>query len=169
MKYIGVLLMVAAGLGLGMACARRLRVRVYYLDCVERLLEALRDRLQYAVQPLPELWQGIAADVVLSDYPLVREVACELCKGNNFYTSFSRAVQAAARDGQLSAAQAAVLTELGGALGRSSVEQQAQRIVRCVERLEKERQAACQIASERGRVYPMVGLAAGVGLALLLL
>lgn len=158
-----------AGIGLGLTYARRLRRRVDGLCRIERLLEALCDRLVYSAQPLAVLWQSFATDVVLSDCPLVQDTADELCKGTDFYTSFSRAVEKAALAGQLTPTQAALLTELGGLLGHGGLDQQAQLIRHCVERLKRERQAADELATVRGRIYPMMGLAGGVSLALLLL
>lgn len=169
MKYLGILLIVATGIGLGLIYAGRLRRRADDLCRIERLLEALCDRLLYSAQPLTALWQGLAADAVLSDYPLVRETSGELYKGASFYTAFSRAVVTMADSGRLTPAAATLLTELGSALGRSGLEQQVQLIRHCVERLKGERQAADELASARGRVYPMLGLAGGVSLALLLL
>lgn len=159
----------AAGIGLGLTYARRLRRQVDELCRIERLLEALCDRLLYSAQPLAVLWQSFAADAVLSAYPLVQDTAAELCKGTDFYTSFSRAIEKAADAGVLTLTQAALLTELGGSLGHSGLEQQALLIRRCAERLKKERQAAQELANVRGRIYPMMGLAGGVSLALLLL
>lgn len=158
-----------AGIGLGWTYARQLRRRVDQLCRIERLLEALCDRLVYSAQPLAVLWQSFATDVVLSDYPLVRETADELCKGVSFYTAFSCAVEKAVLAGRLTPTQAALLTELGGLLGHSGLDQQAQLIRHCAERLKCERQAADELATVRGRIYPMMGLAGGVSLALLLI
>ena len=154
---------------MGLTYARRLRRRVDELCRIERLLEALCDRLLYSAQPLAVLFQSFATDAVLSDYPLVQDSVNELCKGADFYTSFSRAVEKATVAGQLTPTQAALLTELGGSLGHSGLEQQAQLIRHCAERLKCERRAADELATVRGRIYPMMGLAAGVSLALLLL
>lgn len=149
--------------------ARRLRRRVDDLCRIERLLDALCDRLLYSAQPLAVLWQTLASDEVLSDHPLVQDTAEGLCKGEHFYTAFSRAVDKASAQGALTAPEAALLTELGGTLGRSGLDQQVQLIRRCAERLKKERVAQEELATTRGRVYPMMGLAGGVSLALLLI
>ncbi len=169
MKLLGILLIVATGVGLGLLYTRRLRQQVDDLCRIERLLDVLCDRLLYSVQPLAALWQTLTQDAVLSDYPLVRDTAKELCKGVSFYTAFSRAVVTMADNGRLTPTAAALLTELGGALGRSGLEQQAQLIRHFAERLKSERQTADELATARGRVYPMLGLAGGVSLALLLL
>ncbi len=152
-----------------MIYTRRLHQQVNELCRIERLLDALCDRLLYSAQPLAALWQTIAADETFSDYPLVRDTVAELCKGIPFYTAFSRTVTTMADNGRLTPAAAALLIELGGTLGHSGLEQQAELIRRCAERLKKERQTAENLASARGRVYPMMGLAGGVSLALLLL
>ncbi len=136
---------------------------------VERLLDALCDRLLYSAQPLAALWQSFATDAVLSDYPLVQDTADELRKGVDFYTAFSRAVVMMSESGRLTSVSSALLTELGGTLGHSGLEQQAQLIRHCAERLKKERQSVEMLVTARGRVYPILGLAGGVGLALLLL
>lgn len=159
----------ASGIGLGLTYARRLRRRVDDLCRIERLLDVLCDRLLYSAQPLAVLWQSLAADAVLSAYPFVQDTANKLCKGTDFYTSFSCAVEKVASAGRLTPTAAALLTELGGTLGHSGLEQQAQLIRQCAERLKKERQAAEELASTRGRVYSMMGLAGGMSLALLLL
>lgn len=133
------------------------------------MLDALCDRLLYSSQPLAALWQSFSTDAVLSGYPLVQDTADELRKGVDFYTAFSRAIENAENAGLLTLSESALLTELGGALGRSGLEQQAQLIRHCAERLKCERQAAQEHASVRRRICPMMGLAGGVSLALLLL
>ena len=168
MKYLGALLIVAAGLGFGMMYTRRLRSRVDYLCRVERLLEALSERLLYSAQPLTALWQSLSEDSVLSAYPLVQDAANEMCKGNDFYTSFACAVSAAGATGHLTAVEMALLTDLGGSLGRSGLGEQAELIRCCAERLGRERAMAQTLVCERGRVYPMLGFAGGLCLALLL-
>lgn len=169
MKYIGVLLIVAAGLGFGMTVTHRLRSRVDYLCRVERLLETLCERLVYFAQPLTALWQSLSEDTALSAYPLVQETANEMCKGNDFYTSFSAAIKVAGDAGRLTPKEMALLTDLGGSLGRSGLAEQAELIRHCVERLGRERQTAQTLANERGRIYPMMGFAGGLCLALLLM
>ncbi len=140
-----------------------------YLSRVERLLEALSERLLYFVQPLSALWQTLAADTVLCDYPLVQDTASALCKGDCFYTAFSAAVDKAVKEGLLLPPEAALLTELGGSLGHSGLEEQGVCIRQCLRRLEKERLSAQELVAVRARVYPMLGLAGGVSLALLVL
>lgn len=169
MKYIGILLIIAAGLGLGLTCARRLRQRVNELCRIERLLEALCDRLLYSAQPLAALWQSFATDAVLCTYPLVQDTADELCKGVDFHTSFSRAIQKTVDAGRLMPAETALLMELGASLGHSGLDQQAQLIRYCAERLKSERQVANELATVRERIYPMMGFAGGVSVALLLM
>ncbi len=140
-----------------------------YLCRVERLLETVCDRLLYSAQPLTSLWQSLAVDAVFSAYPLVQNTASEIGKGEDFYTSFSRAVERDKVAGWLTPVEAALLTELSGSPGRSSLAQQVELIRHCAERVGKERQIAQQNARERGRIYPMLGLAGGVCLALLLM
>lgn len=152
-----------------MMVTHRLRSRVDYLSRVERLLEALCERLTYSAQPLTALWRSLSEDTVLSAYPLVKDTANSICKGNDFYTSFERAIQAAERTGHLAPAEAALLADLGGSLGHSGLAEQAQLIHLCIERLGYERQTAQTMARERGRVYPTLGFAGGLCLALLLM
>ncbi len=169
MKFCGILLIVVTGLGMGLLYARRLRSRVVYLSRVERLLEALSDRLLYFAQPLSALWQSMAKDAVLVDYPLVQDTASALCKGENFYTAFSFAVDKAVKQGHLLPLEAALLTELGGSLGHSGLASQGECIHQCLVRLEQERLSAQEVVAVRARVYPMLGLTGGVCLALLLM
>lgn len=106
---------------------------------------------------------------MLSAYPLVQDTAGEICKGKDFYTSFLHAVEAAGCAGRLMPSEMALLADLGGSLGHSGLAEQAELIRRCVERLGYERQTAQTLAQERGRVYPTLGFAGGLCLALLLM
>ena len=144
MKLLGLLLIITTGLGLGLIYTRRLRQRVDELCRIERLLDVLHDRLLYSAQPLATLWHSLAREDVFARYFLVREVEKLLCKGESFYTSFSRAIAEMADGGHLIPAAAVLLTELGGALGHSGLDQQARLIRQCAERLKKERQMAYQ-------------------------
>lgn len=129
----------------------------------------LCDRLAYSAQPLAVLWQTLATDLSVSTYSLVKDTAKELCKGVPFYMAFSRAVDTLTDSGRLTSTAAMLLKELGGVLGHSGLNEQVQLIRHCAERLKKERKAAEKHALARARVYPMMGLAGGASLALLLL
>lgn len=169
MKLLGILLIIAAGLGAGLTYAHRLRWRVDELCRIERLLDVLCDRLIYSAQPLAAVWRSLAEDAAVSACPLVGDTVAQLCKGENIYTAFSHAVEKSVAFGRLTPTEAALLTELGGSLGHSGLEQQAQLIRRCAERLKGHRQEAQGLAAARGRLCPMLGFAGGVCLALLLL
>ena len=169
MKLLGILLIIAAGLGAGLTYAHRLRWRVNELCRIERLLDVLCDRLLYSAQPLAAVWRSLAEDAAASACPLVTDTVAELCKGDDVYTAFSRAVEKSAVCGRLIPSEATLLTELGASLGRSGLDQQVQLIRRCAERLKSHRQAAQELATVRGRLYPMLGFAGGVSLAFLFL
>ncbi|MBE6778767.1 MAG: hypothetical protein E7541_05205, partial [Ruminococcaceae bacterium] len=52
MRYVGLLLTVLAGVGLGLYFAHRLAVQVQFLNRLERLLEALERRMTYTARPV---------------------------------------------------------------------------------------------------------------------
>ena len=61
MKYLGLWLVVAAGIGLGRYYSRRLYRRAERLQQLVRLLETLQQQLTYTALPLSALWRRLAA------------------------------------------------------------------------------------------------------------
>lgn len=61
MKYLGLWLVVAAGIGLGRYYSRRLYRRAERLQQLVLLLQTLQQQLTYTALPLSALWRRLAA------------------------------------------------------------------------------------------------------------
>jgi stage III sporulation protein AB len=154
---------------MGMFYSHRQYRRVEWLRQAERLLDALLGRLTYTAQPLAVLWETFAANDVFSRYSLVQDTVDGLRRDQVFSLAFADAIDRAARQGMVQASEKQLLLELGDALGRTGLSEQKSAIHGYRERLSECRIAAEQTACMRGRIYQMMGVAGGVGLALLLL
>lgn len=169
MKYIGILLIVIAGVGMGLYYSHRLYRRAEWLRRCERLLDALSERLSYTAQPLAQLWLLLAENTVTARYPLVADIAAGLRRGRPFSEAFDVSVEGAVRQGVIQAPEEALLRELGAVLGRSDRAHQRQCIAHFHEQLTDVRRSAEQFAGTRAKIYQMMGVAGGVCLALILL
>ena len=167
MKYVGIWLIVGAGMGLGRFYSRRLYRRARRLQEIVRLLEALVQRLTYTALPLTQLWRQLAAGEAFQDVPLA-QVTAEKLKEHPFFEAYTAGVDSMAGDG-LTAADRQLLLEFGEGCGRTGLAEQAAHIRAYQRLLEQAQQEAQQRAATQGAVYQMLGLAGGVALALLLL
>lgn len=154
-------------MGLGLYYSRRLYRRVDFLRQTGRVLEALSNRLTYAALPMSDLWYGLATGE-LGKFSLVADTARELNTAS-FVTAFHRAVDIAAAQGVLTAADKQLLLEFGDGCGRYGLAGQSAHIRAYHQQVESAAEVARQQATAKGQVYQMLGVAGGVGLSLLLL
>lgn len=167
MKFIGLLLVVLAGSGLGMYYARRLYQRVALLQQAQRLLEALGQRMAYSSRPLSALCRELAQTPATEPWTLLTDTLSGLDKGESFAAAFTGAVER--REAVLTPEDRQILAEFAGGCGRSGLTQQQAHFRSYGEQLERCCREARDQARRRGQVYPMMGVSAGVCLALLLL
>jgi stage III sporulation protein AB len=168
-KYIGIALIVIAGVGMGLYYARRLYRRAEWLRRCERLLDALSDRLTYTAAPLATLWLSLADNDATAAYPLVEDAAAALRGGSSFAAALGDALDKAATQGLIQPPEQALMREVCATLGRSDRAHQRESIAHFREQLADVRRAAERQVGTRAQVYQMLGVAGGVSLALLLL
>lgn len=132
-------------------------------------MDALQDKLSYTAQSLKTLWCDFADNAVFCTYPLVKDTAQGLLRGETFHASFDAAVTSAASRGLVLPSEETVLRELGTELGCSDRASQSECICRCRDRLAQATREARQIAHTRGRIYTVMGIAGGLSVALLML
>lgn len=165
MRYVGMILIVLAGCGLGLTFSRRLYRRVWLLARAERLLQALDARLLYTAEPLSKLWRQLAESPAFADDKLLQETVRGLSDAP-FSEAFSRAAD---RLGPaLTADDRALLKAFGEGCGVTGLQEQTAHIRQYVGELRRAREGAEAVAAERGRLYRVAGLSGGLALALLL-
>ena len=124
--------------------------------------------MTYTARPIAVLWRHLAGSESLGDFALVRDTVAGL-EQNTFGAAFAAAVDAAAERGDLSVAGRQLLLEFGEGCGRYDLLRQEQHIRHYCDRLAELEAEARRQAAVRGRIYPVMGLAGGASLALLLL
>lgn len=167
MKFIGMLLIVLAGSGLGLYYSRRLHRQVTTLRQTERVLEAFGQRLRYTAEPLPVLVDGLAKSEVFRDFSLLQNTARRL-PDMPFAKAFSESVEELIQEGKLPLSSCSILLEFGEGCGRTGRAEQATHMAVYREQIGQVRQEAEQIERIRGRIYRTMGFAGGVAVALLL-
>ncbi len=157
-----------AGLGLGLYYSRRLYRRVDFLRRTAGVMESLSHRLSYAARPMGELWQAMAAGQAFADFSLVRDTAAAV-NDMPFGEAFAAAVDKATADGLLTAEGYRLLTEFGEGCGRFDLAGQIAHVEAYRRLLSAAAEEARGQATAKGQVYQMLGVAGGVGMALLLI
>ena len=167
MKWLGVLLVVLAGCGLGLYYARRLYRRVTLLEQAIRLVDALDQRMAYSSRPLSALCRELAQSPTARSWTLLTDTQSALDKGDSFAAALTGAAERQAA--VLTPEERQLLAEFAAGCGRSGLRQQQVHCAAYRERLERCCREAREQAQRRAQVYQMMGVAGGVCLALLLL
>ena len=168
MAYIGHLLIVLAGIGLGLHRSRRLYGQVAFLRQTGRLLEALGQQLAYTPCPMPQLWVRLGNMPVFSDFSLLTATA-NLLEDRDFAAAFAGGVERCFAAGQLTSTGRQLLLEFAAGCGRYDYIRQQEQIRAYCRRIKDLERELNSEAAVKGRLYRVVGASAGGALALLLL
>lgn len=168
MKWIGLLLITAAGAGLGWCASRQMTRRVADLGSIQHLMEVLLRQMTYTTRPVSQLWQQLAADEGPKRCFLVVQTAAYLSR-YPFAEAFRQAVEDAVGEGRLQAEEQQVLLSFSREWGQYDMERQTAQIRDCIRQLSHLRQEAAEQAKAKGKIYQVAGVAGGMALALLLL
>ena len=168
MEYVGYILILLAGSGLGLYASHRLRRQVTMLERIERLLQRWIQELAYTARPMKELWLSLAASGLFDDLPLLTDTAAGLERAD-FLTAFTTAVESSAARGLLTDEGRRLLLEMGQGCGRYDLAGQGEHLRRYGERLSALREELSRQAATKGHVYRVMGPAAGAALVLLLM
>ncbi len=124
--------------------------------------------MSYAAQPLATMWRGFATDEMFDDFSLVRDTVERLGE-----MPFSAALQTSLHDAVqaqgLTAADHALLQEFAAGCGVTGMDEQRRHLEAYARLCRQQSEEAAQQASTRAPVYRMVGVAGGIGIALLFL
>lgn len=169
MKTVGCILLLCGCGGAGLWAVRGLQARWAQLRELVAALEEMERELQYRLTPLPELLAGLAAHTAGQVGVFFSRCAQEMDRLGE--RTFSRLWgQALAESGMaLAEEDIRLLEELGTSLGRYDGRSQCQAIAQIRSRLEKNLAAALERRDRLGRVYGVLGLAAGAFLVILLI
>jgi len=168
MGFVGYLLILAAGTGIGLYAAHRLQQRVVFLDRTRRVLQTLIQQVGYTARPMNELWRRLAGMPAFSDFSLLQDTAKGLQQAG-FGSAFSAAVERAFAEGQLTPPGRQLLLEFAEGCGRYDTVRQEEHIAHYRDRLAELETELRQEADTKGRVYRVMGLAGGGALVLLLM
>ena len=168
MGWIGGLLLIAAGTGMGWYMAARLRQRVTFLETCGRLLQALWQEMNYTARPMSDLWQRLAQSEAFAAFSLVQDTAQGLAQ-TDFAAAFSAAVDKAEGEGLLTAENRNILLEFADGCGRTDLDGQQAHVEYYRTLLTAGEEEARRTYAEKGRVYRVLGCTAGIAVALLLM
>lgn len=168
MVYVGYLLILVAGTGMGLYASHRLHQRVMFVSQTRRLLQTLLQQVGYTARPMHELWRRLAGMPVFSDFSLLRNTVNQLEK-NDFAVALPKAVEQAFALGQLTESGRQLLLEFGEGCGRYDAARQEEHIAHYRDRLAELEAELRQEAISKGRVYRVMGMAGGGALVLLLM
>ncbi|HHU22981.1 MAG TPA: stage III sporulation protein AB [Clostridiales bacterium] len=169
-KFIGALLLIAAGAGMGVAKTRQLHFRVRSLSSILGSLEIMRGEICTRLTPLPELFLQLAAeapgpaDEFFSALKTGLTGLGERSLGEIWYQALEDTPSLV-----LKPEEERALYLFGMSLGRFDVAEQKQAIDRCMESMGRFLETARGEAQARGRLYTGLGLALGMMLAVVLL
>lgn len=164
MKYIGALIFTLAGLWVGIHKALDERSKVYTLRAVCTMLEIMRSEIASRRTPMDELFLILGRCVSKTLRSFTESVAKKL--GEMSDTSFAELWDTELHDklSMLSDKSIAVLSELGGSLGRYDAQQQAAAINRALSTLSSELAASEERLKSEEKMY----IALGGGLSLII-
>lgn len=168
MGWIGGLMMIIAGVGMGIYASHRLRQRVVFLETCGRLLQSLWQEMRYTAQPMPDLWRRLAKSEAFASFSLVQDTAVALSHVS-FVAAFSNAVEGAVKEGLVLPVTAQLLREFGEGCGHTDLAGQQAHIAYYRTLLTAQEEESRRLWQEKGRVYRVLGVAGGVALALLLM
>lgn len=165
LKWLGILLLVAACLLLGSKQTASLRERVKIWEQASRLAGMLETRIAYSTRPIPQLLNELYRTDNLTALLFLPEL-CH-CAPEKMAECWQTSVEKNLT--VLSPPDRELLAAFGVPLGRTDTAGQIAHCRAYAARFEERRTAAAADLSEKGRLYPLLGLLAGLALALLLI
>ncbi len=166
---IGIILLAAGAAMIGLLAVGHLKARVRDLRCMVAGLSALRRELGYYLLPLPE---GLAraAGETSGNAALFFELAAQGARhlnGRAFRDVWCQATEAGQL--RLEPADLYLIEQLGGVLGRYDIDSQCRALDLALEKLSVQQTEAEDQSRCLGKLYSVLGLAAGGFLLVLLI
>ena len=168
-RLLGAALIIVGCGGLGLSAVSRLDSRVRDLRELSAGLEILQRELGWRLSPLPDALEAAAGGTherAAGFYAFCAQGARQLA-GASFRTLWSRGLEQCPL--RLSREDRALLEQLGPILGRYDGDSQRQAVENVLAGLSRQRAQAEDDRKRLGRVYGVLGLTAGLFLALVLI
>lgn len=162
MRLLGVLLLSGGFWALGLCGARRLKRRESELKELIAGLETVKRELKYCLAPLPELFR-CAAEQTAGEVALLFSCCADRMESMGGHT-FCRVWKQVLMERRfcLDRTDLMELEQLGGILGRYDADEQLRAIEQTAARLEEQCRQAEEQSVRLGKVYTVLGLAAGM-------
>lgn len=167
LKWIGCILLIAAGAGTGYLQSHKLTARVRFLEAFLQFLTWLETQIRYSASELEALLAGYEAPLTLQ--PLLTECAGRMGQDEPFSQAWDQGVALLPKESGLLPGDRQLLCQFAEGLGSTDVQGQ---ITHCAmqrafftNRLEEARDER----QKKGKLYTMLGSFAGVGVSLLFL
>lgn len=169
MKTMGLLLLVVAGLLLGLMAAGGLRRRVTSLDQLSRFMVRMADQIRYTAAPVEELLESAENSGEFADLPILGRICSKIRNGERVPDAWENAVEEDGRESGLTEGDRDLLRGFGSQFGRTDVEGQIANCRQYGDLLGQRLAEAREASAAKGRLYLTLGFAGGMSLALLLL
>lgn len=158
-------MLVAACLLLGNRQAAKLRERVRIWEQAARLAGMLETRIAYTARPIPQLLNELYRTGDLTALPFLPRMS--ECAPENVATVWRTSVGKELT--VLTPSDRELLAAFGAQLGRTDMAGQIAHCRTYALQFEERRRLSSAEHSEKGRLYPLLGLLGGLALALLLI
>ncbi len=170
LKIIGAVLVTAATTALGMRSAAQLKNRVKSLSSLVAGLDIMKPEICTRLTPMPELLELLARQSGEPASLFFAECLIKLktMRGRPFSEVWKSALLSA-KGLELSESEREILLELGAALGRYDSERQGDAISSARKRLEGRLSKAESERDKESRTRLMLGVAAGLAIAIILI
>ncbi len=170
MRWIGCVMMMISGAGLGFYYSARFGRRVALLTGLYQMVNLLKGEISYGSRPLPEAFLGMKGKLKapISDFACCVALEAQRRQGKPFAEIFSCAVQKVFKDSALKESDLEALSDLGNHLGYLDRQMQLRvldfyghNLQDCIQELRRE------LPSQK-KVCQSLGVMGGVFLAILL-
>ena len=169
LRLLGAVLLTGGAGALGFGAAARLNRHVRTLRLLTEALERMERELSFRLTSIPELFTLLAGHLAPPVGPFFARCRDSLCRlGDERLEDLWRSALADS-DLDLEGEERQVLETLGGILGRYDGEGQTQALALARAQLEQCLEAAVAERARMGKVYGVLGLAAGAFLVIVLL
>ena len=168
LKGIGILLIVLAGVGGGVAAFLDLNRRAANLETARRLIGWMASRIRYTAAPIQEIAAAAAKEPEFSRLLFLKEAATRMQQGDSPGDAWDKALKGC-DSGGLKETDKTLLQNFGRGLGCSDLDGQLAHCESFGAMLDGCVQSAKQEAASKGKLYVTLGVAGGLGAALLLL
>ena len=166
MKWIGIILIILAGGAAGFFQSRKLSERVRLLEQTKSLIKSLENSIRYQAVPLNELISRISNQ---SCPYYLKYCSAQLKQGRPFPAAWEKALTSPDCKCYLKQDDISLLQLFGKGLGISDIEGQVSHCELYFSMLEEKYQNAKEEQEKKGRLYFMLGILSGLGVALIIL